>query len=71
MEKFAGAELLGWDMGVFGSDAVRDAISRILAREDDPEGPLNLARMVSSYDPLTAVGFVSALRDGFLRTRSS
>ncbi len=67
-DMFASAELLGLDMAVFGSDAVQGAINRILDREADPEGPLHLARIVSSYDPLTAVGFVRALRAGFYET---
>lgn len=66
-DEFAGAELLGSDMAAFGSDAVREAVDRILRREVDPEGPLDLARIVSRYDPLAAVGFVSALLRGFLR----
>ena len=61
----ASAELLGSDMAVFGSDAVRDAVRLILDREADPEGPLFLARIVSMYDPVAAVRFVRALRAGF------
>ncbi len=65
-DMFASAELLGSDMAVFASEAVREAATRILEREADPEGPLYLARVVSSYDPRAAVGFVQALRAGFL-----
>jgi len=68
-DKFASAELLGSDMAVFGSGAVREAVNRILEREADPDGPLDLARIVSSYDPVAAVGFVRALRAGFFRIR--
>ena len=65
-DKFASAELLGSDMAVFASEAVREAATRILEREADSEGPLRIARVVSSYDPRAAVGFVRALRAGFL-----
>ncbi|MCP4203387.1 MAG: hypothetical protein GY769_15825 [bacterium] len=65
-DKFASAELLGSDMARFGSAAVREAIDSILEREEDPEGPLELARVVLSYEPLEGVGFVAALRAGFL-----
>ena len=68
-EKLASAELLGSDMAVFGSDAVREAVNRILDREVDPHGTLALARIVSTYDPVTAVRFVRALRAGFSRLR--
>lgn len=64
-ERWAGAELLGLDMAEIGSDTVQGALNRILDREADPDGPLNLARIVSSYDPLAAVSFVQALRTGF------
>jgi len=64
-DRLASAELLGSDMAVFGSDAVRDAVRLILDREADPEGPLFLARIVSIYDPVAAVRFVRALRAGF------
>ena len=67
--RLASAELLGSDMAVFGSDAVREAMSRILDREADPEGPLALARIVVRYDPVAAVQFVRALRAGFSRVR--
>jgi len=68
-DKLASAELLGMDMAVFGSDAVREAVHHILDRETDPDGPLNLARIVSRYDPVKEVGFVRALRAGFFRIR--
>ncbi len=68
-EKLASAELLGSDMAVFGSDEVREAVQRILDRETDSDGPLGLARIVSSYDPVKEVGFVRALCDGFFRIR--
>lgn len=68
-DKLASAELLGMDMAVFGSDAVREAVQHILDRETDPDGPLNLARIVSRYDPVKEVGFVRALRAGFFRIR--
>jgi len=67
--KLASAELLGSDMAVFGSDAVREAVRLILNREANPDGSLFLARIVSSYDPVAAVEFVRALRAGFLRIR--
>ena len=69
--KLASAELLGSDMAVFGSDAVREAVNRILDREVDPDGPLDLARIVSRYEPAAAVGFVRALRAGVFRGRVS
>jgi len=68
-DKLASAELLGMDMAVFGSDAVREAVQHILDRETDPDGPLDLARIVSRYDPVKEVGFVRALRAGFFRIR--
>jgi predicted nucleotidyltransferase len=62
----ASAELLGRDMAAFASEDVRAFISRILERECDPEGPLNLAQSRSGTDPLAHLGLVSALRSGFL-----
>jgi predicted nucleotidyltransferase len=69
-DRLASAELLGLDMSKLGSEAVRTAVNEILDREADPEGPLHLARIVNSYDPLTAIGFVGALRSGFLESDS-
>jgi len=63
--KLASAELLGSDMARFDSDAVRQAVVKILRREADPEGPLALARIVSSYNPVSGVPFFRAVLTGF------
>ena len=63
--KLASAELLGSDMARFDSDAVRQAVVKILRREADPEGPLTLARIVSSYNPVSGVPFIRAVLTGF------
>lgn len=63
--RFASAELLGSDMARFDSDAVRQAVVKILQREADPEGPLALARIVSNYEPVTEVQLFRALHRGF------
>ena len=64
-DEFAGARLLGADMAAFGSEPVREAVERILVRESDEEGPLELARVVDRFEPVAAVGFVAALLRGF------
>jgi len=66
-EKLASAELLGMDMAIFGSEAVREAVQHILDRETDPEGLLALARVVSAYEPVKGVRFIEVLRAGFSR----
>ena len=53
-------------MAAFGSQDVREVIERVIAREEDPDGPLALARVVSRYEALRGLPFVSALRRGFL-----
>ncbi len=63
--RFASAELLGSDMARFDSVEVRQSVVKILKREADPEGPLALARIVSSYEPIAAVRFIRALLKGF------
>jgi predicted nucleotidyltransferase len=70
-DRLASVELLGLDMATLGSEAVRSAINEIFDREVDPDGPLHLARIVNSYDPLAALGFVAALRSGFLQSNSN
>ncbi|MFQ5527300.1 MAG: nucleotidyl transferase AbiEii/AbiGii toxin family protein [Thermoanaerobaculia bacterium] len=70
-DEFAGAELLGSDMAAFGSEAVRIAVERILEREGGEAGSLELARVVSRYDPVAALGFVAALLRGFAEKRGA
>jgi predicted nucleotidyltransferase len=65
-DKVAGAEQLAADMAAFGSQDVREVIERVIAREEDPDGPLALARVVSRYEALHGLPFVRALRRGFL-----
>ena len=66
-DKAASFELLGSDMAEFASLAIQRAVNQILERERKRQGPLQLARIISSYDPLAGSVVVSALHDGFLQ----
>jgi len=70
-ENLASAELLGMDMAMFGSRAVREGVDRILGDEANPEGPLTLASIVSRYNPITGIGVIQALRTGFTEREAS